>query len=478
MTDNELIKAFISHDKSMLIAPAGYGKTHTIAQCIKKTTGKQLILTHTNAGVAAIKEKIHKQKISPEKYHVETISGYAQKYVRAFYMGKDSPKIENRNKYWTFIVKKAQEILSKEPCKKIIKVTYSGLFVDEYQDCTLSQHELIKKLSSLLPTRILGDPLQGIFGFKDPLVDLNSDNHMKEFKSHTYELEEPWRWKGNNEKLGEALKEIRKKLKEKKELNLSLYKEGIDVHKVDNKNTVYKPSSKANKKMWSIKGKEENLLIIHPISGNINPRKKITSIFKVKLLEAIEEEYFYELAKDFDEIAKDLYSRLRSILVNLYGKSNINTWFGEKNLVKKKDPKDQTKIKPIKEIIDKLKKNLSFGLLAELIENMKTKLGLNVARKELVYDLIKALKQANDNNSVYDAMVKIRNEKRAYGRKIHGKCVGTTLLTKGLEFDTVIVLNVNQFKSSKNLYVALTRASKRLVVFTNNMILNPYKKDK
>ncbi|MFV1977526.1 MAG: hypothetical protein ACC651_17435 [Candidatus Scalindua sp.] len=43
------------------------------------------------------------------------------------------------------------------------------------------------------------------------------------------------------------------------------------------------------------------------------------------------------------------------------------------------------------------------------------------------------------------------------GRKIKGKCIGTTLLTKGLEFDTVAILNARKFDCPKNLYVALTR---------------------
>ena len=49
-------QAFVDSDKSLLVAPAGYGKTFTIVECLKHTTGKQLILTHTHAGIAAIKE--------------------------------------------------------------------------------------------------------------------------------------------------------------------------------------------------------------------------------------------------------------------------------------------------------------------------------------------------------------------------------------------------------------------------------------
>ena len=52
---------FVSKEKSMIVASAGCGKTHAIAICLKYTKGKQLILTHTNAGVASLNEKIKQQ---------------------------------------------------------------------------------------------------------------------------------------------------------------------------------------------------------------------------------------------------------------------------------------------------------------------------------------------------------------------------------------------------------------------------------
>ena len=52
------INEFVSKPKSLLIAPAGYGKTHTIAECLKYTAGSQLVLTHTHAGGASLTEKL------------------------------------------------------------------------------------------------------------------------------------------------------------------------------------------------------------------------------------------------------------------------------------------------------------------------------------------------------------------------------------------------------------------------------------
>lgn len=77
-----------------------------------------------------------------------------------------------------------------------------------------------------------------------------------------------------------------------------------------------------------------------------------------------------------------------------------------------------------------------------------------------------------NKQTVYDSMSKIRNSKRHIGKSIRGRNIGTTLLTKGLEFETVVILNAQQFNCPKNFYVAITRASKRLVVFSEKLELD------
>ena len=46
----------------------------------------------------------------------------------------------------------------------------------------------------------------------------------------------------------------------------------------------------------------------------------------------------------------------------------------------------------------------------------------------------------------------------------YGVVVGSTLRLKGLEFDTVVVLDANEITSCRHLYVALSRATRRLIV--------------
>ena len=74
----------------------------------------------------------------------------------------------------------------------------------------------------------------------------------------------------------------------------------------------------------------------------------------------------------------------------------------------------------------------------------------------------------SNNKSIYDNMVDYKNRIRQMGKKVEGRCMGTTLLTKGLEFDTVVIVDAHLFSDKKNFYVAISRACKNVVIFTES----------
>ncbi|MFA5197585.1 MAG: UvrD-helicase domain-containing protein [Patescibacteria group bacterium] len=463
--------AFVSKSKCFVIAPAGYGKTHAIAECLKYVKGKQLILTHTHAGVASLKEKIQNLGVSSEKYRVETISSYAQKYVNAFYCGNDIPKQEDGKNYYPFIIDKAKSLFGMSLIQDVIKATYTGLFVDEYQDCNIGQHYFVKALANILPTRLFGDPLQGIFDFNgDTLVDFDKD--LSEFERFP-DLSTPWRWKDNNPKLGDVFKDIRDKLIKKQCIDLSLYNSHIEILAADN-----------NQKIWELV-RNDSVLIINPNSSKISDRmqfiKKLNYSFR--LVEAIDHRDFYSLACKLDELksSKNLYEGLMFFLKGepvkkksrITRKNTLLTGLAKYFPDDKKFP--NSKAGELRSIIDSIKNwenNKSFSLLAKIFREIKKLNGVNCYRSELFFDLCEAIEYAEHKSiSIYEAMKEIRNRTRRVGRKVTGRCVGTTLLTKGLEFDTVAILDVHSFKCLKNFYVAITRASKKLIIFTNKRIL-------
>jgi superfamily I DNA/RNA helicase len=467
---------FISKPKSYLIAPAGYGKTHTIAECLNYTEGKQLILTHTHAGVASIKEKIKKNNIPSNKYKVETISSYAQKYVFAFYRG-DLPKQENSNEYFSFIIDKATELLKIKLIANVVRVSYTGLFVDEYQDCTKRQHKLILALSDILPTHILGDPLQGIFGFNDdPLVNIEDKEEMGEFIFNKYELSIPWRWKNYNDKLGIALKDIRTKLIKNEAIILSDYSNSINTI-ISNEVDIYDNEKEYRKTLWKL-ANYKSVLLIHPeedkFYARIDIAKRFNNCFTVA--EAIDEKSYYQISKKLDKIKiNNLNTLFNKILPKMFYSTDLNNWFNDKGIINKRKEEDKIVIRPVKDLLDLLKKDFNYFTISRILREVKKISSITCFRKELLNTLCEALISAEKNKiSIYESMKNIRNNLRWKGRKIEGKYIGTTLLTKGLEFDIVAILDAHKIKSKKSFYVAITRACRKLIIFTESMELNPY----
>lgn len=468
------IENFITIPKSMIIAPAGYGKTYSIGKCLEyiqeNQLGKHLILTHTHAGVVSIKEKVTKLNVSPNFFNIETITSFAQKYVLAFSL-KELPKQEDSEEYYPFIIETANQIIKLKSVSKVISNTYSGLFVDEYQDCTLKQHELILTISNILPTHILGDFMQGIFDFKEPIVDLNNPTMMSGFIENSQELKIPWRWKnGNNENLGNQLAIIRDKLIRRDSINLK------DFNSIETfvSNDIY---TEYYKFIFQIIQTERSILIIDPISVSLSSRINFIKRFLNVpiLIESIDNKDFYILSHAIDNLkSQNVINIIKNICIKLSSKTVISNWFNENGLKRKVKESDRRLLKPLQANFSELQKNISLPIVLDTIRKVIKLPDIKCYRRELFTSLCKAIEGAiEDNILVYDSMIKRRNNVRRVGRKIYGKCVGTTLLTKGLEFETVVILDAHKFNCPKHLYVAMTRASKRLIIFANSKILDP-----
>ena len=168
---------FIKCNRGLLIAPAGHGKTTAIADCLLQCPDDscQLVLTHTHAGIASLRTKFRKKNIPLSRYQLETITGFAQRYVLSF-LGSSSLPGEEESVYFDIVVEKCRTLMQSNAVQTIIKASFNGIFVDEYQDCTIDQHNMIMELAHNLPLHLLGDPLQGIFSFEQkPLVNFNKD---------------------------------------------------------------------------------------------------------------------------------------------------------------------------------------------------------------------------------------------------------------------------------------------------------------
>ena len=74
-----------------------------------------------------------------------------------------------------------------------LRATYARLLVDEYQDCNVVQHAIVSGLAQVLPTCVLGDPMQAIFSFRGNRL-VHWANEVQPLFPAAGELRIPWRW--------------------------------------------------------------------------------------------------------------------------------------------------------------------------------------------------------------------------------------------------------------------------------------------
>ena len=73
------IETVLNAARGLVVAPAGCGKTHLIIDALKAHTEKpNLVLTHTTAGVAALKQRLKKIGVLKKHYRIATIDGWTK----------------------------------------------------------------------------------------------------------------------------------------------------------------------------------------------------------------------------------------------------------------------------------------------------------------------------------------------------------------------------------------------------------------
>lgn len=115
----------------------------------------------------------------------------------------------------------------------------------------------------------------------------------------------------------------------------------------------------------------------------------------------------------------------------------------------------------------------SFGLAATVLGEIEKFEMDGVYRPLILQSCLHALQiSQNSGTGFYDAVIRVREENSIAGRRTPQRAVGSTLLLKGLEADVAVVLNASDL-NARNLYVAMTRCTRKLVVCAKSNILNP-----
>ncbi len=474
MSDELALKLCECEAKGYVIAPAGYGKTHLIAMAVQKATRRQLILTHTFAGVNSIKVKMATLKVPAANFHVDTIASFSLRICLAYPKSSGWNTANPDGVKWNNLYESCVGLLAKPFIQKILTATYQGVYVDEYQDCSDLQHALVSQLAEFLPTRILGDPMQAIFEIGDQ-VPVDWEKSVYPTFESLGKLERPWRWENAEQpQLGAWLKAVRAKLENGEKFDLvvgrptSVNFECVEPDWLEARQCAT---------ILKLLGNEQSVMALH---GGDNISKARTHKLaqktsgKFSSIEEIEGKVLHAFIK---KLAKAKTVQIGFLLIVNFAKDCF-TKVGEVLTAGTRDGKIAKETRATKYplllsaanayLADPTSQNLKDFFLA-LRDNPET----GAYRRDLLYRFLNVLKIHIDKEAetLTDAAALYQRDMRQSGRPIsHRKLIGTTLLVKGLEYDHAVVLNADAL-NAKHLYVAMTRGSKSLTIISSTRYL-------
>lgn len=433
-------------------AAAGCGKTTAIVRAVAKSEGKQLILTHTNAGVAALRSNLRKYSVPESKYRVETIASWFFKYAIAYPSMSGLTNARPTSDEWKEVYTATKDLFGYRFVRNVLQASYTGVFVDEYQDCEKQQHKIILKICEYLPVRVLGDPLQTIFRFNNNQpVDWGTDV-LSRF-TPLPELVIPYRWQksGANQELGNCLRDIRIKLQNSEPVDLTVYPSITWI--------CWSEEQEIQSCKDAVKNKKGTIAGIHQwrkngyiTASNLEGRyQSVEEMDCGDLMECVKKIEKYRNNSKFTGIA----SEIKNLVLKVCGNRSP---FKEGDLQTSLTQLESGDISAIVEIIDKVMGNPS----------------KQVYRGELINEMKRTVHEfATGTYSSFDeAAYAARYRTRINGRNLDNQIISSTLLIKGLEFDHAIVLNADQLQNAENFYVAITRASKSLTILSAKPIVS------
>ncbi len=457
--------------RAFVAAAAGCGKTHLISEAVcRHGTRRDLVLTHTHAGVDALRQKMRSLGNGSTHIVVDTIAGWALRYASAFPrtsgLGTPLPKTKGE---WDSVYDATRNLLSREPVREVLRASYLGAYIDEYQDCTIQQHGLVLAIADTIPTRVLGDPLQGIFDFgQNQPVDWDRD--VRPRFSELPALTRPWRWETTNPQLGQWLASVRQDLLQRRPLNLN----GAPVR--------WERLPAANQVLGQVgvclriaREAQGTVVAIHrvPQQGHF-VASRLMGLYQC--VEPIESEDLFQGGVRIEAA----HGPARTVaVINFAGKcmTRVGTALQRVRDTYRSGTIPRTRQGHLSEVHDALRQvaeDDSFSAVIGALERLPSIPQAVMYRRELFGEMIRGLRTviANGNGSLQDALWVVRNRSRFAGRRL-GRCVvGTTLLVKGLEFNHSIILDADGM-DAKDLYVALTRGARSLTVFSRDQTITP-----
>lgn len=470
------VETILGTERGAIVAPAGCGKTHLITETLSvKNTKPILVLTHTTAGVSALKGRLRKLSVPTSHYVVTTIDGWALRISNSFPVTcpiHSSP--ENPQLFYPEIRQAVLRLLITGSISEILQASYSRLLVDEYQDCDTNQHNLIASLSDVLPTVIFGDPMQCIFNFGGPMPDW--DNGVLQHFPLIEELDTPWRWNNVGAPvLGQWILATREALKQGSRIDLRTCPAHITLHLLTGIAQTDLTNQRNAQHAILNQYPEDSLLIIGS-SVNVRSRHSYAQgSSRIEVVEPVQLSCVTSAASQFDnttgvalsyaimQVASDMMTNVEVAKTSQRVDSILN---GRNRTVATNSEQALCNV-----VIDSSRKNI-----LDALQQLELKPGARVYRKGACNALKDSISLAitSPTTSMFEAASSIRERLRQQGdKRIPSRAIGSTLLLKGLEADHCMILDAQaQGMNANHLYVALSRGAKTITIFSHEDYIN------
>lgn len=443
---DEVVKAIANARGPVCVtAAAGCGKTEAIVRAVALVEGKQLILTHTNAGVAALRSRLRKCCVPEAHYRVDTIDSWMLKYAAAYTSMSGLENACPQREDWSNVRVAANKLFEYPFTRDVLLASYAGVFVDEYQDCIIPQHQILQGITEYLPVRVLGDPLQGVFRFKNN-TPVDWDEDVKGHFDILPDLIEPYRWTKTNAMLGTHLAQIRERLLANQPIDLTTYSE-IRWYPWSEQEETNKCHDVSRSRIGTIAG-------IHQWPQDAH-RAARTMGGKYQSIEEMDCNDLMHSARQIDKQFQRsnhqaVISEIKNLILKACGKRNP---FGDPDFLQSEFVR------------------LGKGDLSAIINIMESVIDdpiMQSYRSELLIEMKRTAQEFASSKypSFEEAAFSARHKTRVSGRKPENRIISRTLLIKGLEFDHAIVLNADKLQNRENFYVAMTRGAKSLTVLS------------
>lgn len=470
METDEAAATLARVERGAMQAAAGCGKTRVISTAVARHgRGRDLVLTHTHAGVDALRRRLAQLGASTKKYELETIAGWALRLASSFprtaALINPTPRT---NDDYSAVYRGAQILIGLQPIQEILRASYSGIYVDEYQDCTVEQHDLVVALSTVLPCRIVGDPLQGIFGFrKNRVVDWGQHvaRAFEDIPGPTVD----WRWKDSNPDLGAWLQGVRAKLIAGEGIDLS----GAPIRWIEADTDTARRTGQLQACFDAARMNGDSVVAIHHWANQCHAvASKLRGLYTC--VEPIDVDDLYQFAERIGSAS----GLARAIAVLDFAGTCMTCIKTELKTIRNAFASGRVpSVRKHEAQLDALLKvSDSDGLrtIPAALDALGNVKGAVVYRRELLHEMQRAVRACADGEapSMSEAAWIVRSRTRRAGRRLSRCVVGTTLLVKGLEFEHAVVLDADSY-DTKNLYVALTRGSKTLTIVSRSSFLQP-----